>query len=479
MTDYIKISSSSPKTALNQGRWQLFLVLGLLANAAIWTSALLFLKTQKTTYTSTLTATLPGAGSGANVSLPNIGQASYESSSPYANSAVQDPRETYKIIAQSEPVLKAAANKLNISPESFGEPRVNIVLNSTVMTFEFKGASTEESRNKSLALYQAVQARLNELRSQELTQRDASLQTAIGSAKTKLDIAQNRLSAYKGNSALSSNEQPKELADNIEQLRKQQAETLAQQQQASARLKQISVSLNLSPQQAADAFVLQTDQIFQQNLKDYSESSATLVVLGSKLLPNHPTIVAEKAKQNAAQIALLKRSEFILGRPVTQAALKQLNLNSTSSSSGRENLFEEVIKVQAEQRALQAEAQEIGRQLIQLEARLKTLVQQESTLDALQRDLKVAEAVFSSTLTKLDIGRSNVFGSYPLLQILAEPSFNETPSSPKKKFVLLGATLGSLFLTTGLVSLWLRQSKTGIPEQIRSLRRKLHSAQDN
>jgi uncharacterized protein involved in exopolysaccharide biosynthesis len=80
-------------------------------------------------------------------------------------------------------------------------------------------------------------------------------------------------------------------------------------------------------------------------------------------------------------------------------------------------------------------------------------------LDALKRDLQIAEAVFSSTLARLDIGRSNASGSYPLLQLLAEPSLPEAPSSPPPQLVLLGATLGSLFLTMGLVLLWRRQQR--------------------
>lgn len=472
MTDSITITKFFRRSAVDKEHWPLYLVLGLMANAAIWGTALLFLKVQQPTYSSTLTATLPGSGSAANVNLPDIGQASYENSSPYANSSIQDPRETYKVIAASEPVTRVAANQLNMSEENFGQPQSKIVPNTTIMTFEFKGARPEEARNKSLAFYQALQARLNELRVQEVAQRNVGLKADLGASQKKLEIAQKRLSDYKARSGLSSNEQLRDLSVNIEELRRERAEILAQQQQASTRLRQLAASLNLSDQQATDAFVLQTDQIFQQNLKEYSETSAALVVLESKFLPNHPAVIAQKAKRDAAQIALLTRSQSLLGRQVSQATIQQFNLSSTNSGSAREKLFQELVTTRADQQGIQAQAQQIDRQITQLESRLKTMAQQESTLDALKRDVQIAEAVFSSTLTKLDIGRSNGYGSYPLIQMLAEPSLAETPSSPKKKFVLLGAALGSLFLTTGLVSLWLRKCKTGIPEQIRPLRSK-------
>jgi uncharacterized protein involved in exopolysaccharide biosynthesis len=468
MTESINISRSFTKEAVPQGSWQLYLVLGLLVNAAIWGAALLYLKNKQPTYTSTLAVTLPGAGADVNVSVPNIGQASYENSSPYASST-QDPRANYQFIAQSEPVLLAAAAQLKMPPEKFGKPEIALLDTTTIMEFEFKGESPEEARNKGFALYKALQTQLNQLRAQEVTQRDVGFQSALSSAQRKLEIAQDRLSAYKARSGLSSNEQLRDLSVNIEQLRKQRAEILAEQQQASARLGQLSASLKLSAQQAADAFALQTDQVFQQNLKDYSEASGTVIVLEAKFSPEHPMLVAEKAKQNAAQEALLTRSQSLLGRPVSQAVLKQLNLSSTNSDSARENLFQELVAVQAEQRSFQAQAQEIDRQILKLEGRLKSLAQQESTLDALKRDVQVAEAVFSSTVTRLDIGRSNAFGSYPLIQMVAEPSLSKTPSSPKKQYVLLGAALGSLFLTSAVVTLGLRKRKIWIHKQERKL----------
>lgn len=77
MTDSITITKVFRRSAVDKEHWPLYLVLGLMANAAIWGTALLFLKVQQPTYSSTLTATLPGSGSAANVNLPDIGQASY------------------------------------------------------------------------------------------------------------------------------------------------------------------------------------------------------------------------------------------------------------------------------------------------------------------------------------------------------------------------------------------------------------------
>jgi uncharacterized protein involved in exopolysaccharide biosynthesis len=232
-------------------------------------------------------------------------------------------------------------------------------------------------------------------------------------------------------------------------------------------LAQLSANLKLSAGQATDAFALQTDQIFQQNLKNYSDASAALVVLESKFLPNHPTLIAEKAKRDAAQQALLDRGQSLLGRPMSLASLKQLNLSSNNSgnSAPRDTLLEQLVTVQADQEGFTAQAQEIDQQIAQLESRLKSLTRRQATLDSLKRDMQIAEAVFSSTLARLDIGKSNTFGSYPLIQLVIQPTLPDNPSSPKEKLVLLGAASGSLFVFLGLVALWWRERQNSISDK--------------
>ncbi|GAB1542106.1 hypothetical protein NUACC21_47800 [Scytonema sp. NUACC21] len=470
MTNSIEISAGYPgrsrKTGANQGRWQRYFLLGLATNLAFWGSAFLYLKVAPHTYTSSSAINLPGAWSNTNVNLPGIGQANYENVSPYAALSTQDPREIYKYIAESEPVLQAAAEQLNMTLEEFGEPRLKVIVNTSIMSVDFQGASPEEAQNKSLAFYKAFQAKLNELRSQEAIQRDVGYRTALTSSQKKLATAQKQLSDYKARSGLSSENQINDLTTNIEELRRQRAEILAQQKQANTRLAQLSANLKLSAGQASDAFVLQTDQIFQQNLKSYSDASAALVVLESKFLPNHPTLITETAKRDAAQRAVLARGQFLLGRPVSLATLKQLSLSSNNSGNAvpRDTLFQELVKVQAEQKGFTAQAQEIEQQIAQLEGRLKALTQQQITLESLKRNTQIAEAVFSSTLARLDLGKSNAFGSYPLIQLVIQPTLPDTPSSPKEKLVLLGSAAGSFFVSLGLVLLWWRERKNSITD---------------
>lgn len=59
---------------------------------------------------------------------------------------------------------------------------------------------------------------------------------------------------------MSSSDQIRDLSNNLEQLRRQQAEILAQEQQANNRFEQLFAIVGLSQRQASDAFVLQSDR---------------------------------------------------------------------------------------------------------------------------------------------------------------------------------------------------------------------------
>jgi uncharacterized protein involved in exopolysaccharide biosynthesis len=456
MTDFSATRHSSSYAKLVLKSWKLYLPLWLVANALIWSATLLYLKKTPPTYISDWKIILPTAKSSSNVVLPGIGQAS--TSDIPASSQSSDARQNYKYLAESEDVLKAAANQLKMPVKKFGKPRIKIVDNTTLMQFEIKGDSPQEAQKKAFAFHNALQVKLDELRKEEIAQQNSSLKGFLGGAEEKLQGAQQRLSTYKAQSGLSSSDQLRDLSVNLEALRRQRAETVAQLQQINARFRDLSATLGLSSQEAVDALVLQADPLFQQYLADYSKATTTLVNLSAKFLPDHPAVSTKQKEKDVAQAALFQQAQSLLGRSVFVATLEKLNSGSGSSSQ-RVALFQELISLQGQEKGLQAQAQELGQQIAQLESRLATLSQQESQLDNLQRDIRIGEAVFSSTLTRLDLSQSNLSASYPPISFLSKPNLPEKPSTPKKKIVLLGAAMGSFFMTTGMTSLWLLSRK--------------------
>jgi uncharacterized protein involved in exopolysaccharide biosynthesis len=329
-----------------------------------------------------------------------------------------------------------------------------------MMELEVTGPNSKEAQRRSYALYEAFLDRLNQLRLSEIQQRDVPTQKILLETQAKLEDAQKKVSAYKLDSGLSSTEQVDTLSSNIEQLRRQRAELAAQEAQAQGRLKQLGGELGLSPAEAADAFKLQADQIFQQTLKDFSEASATIKVQSSKFGPNHPRIVKEVKRRDAAKQALQRRARDVLGRDAADETLTRLALAS-DGGSGRDSLFQDLVTAQSQAVGARDQLRTIDSEIRSLEGRLQRLAQQQSKLESLNRNEQIAEAVFASTLAKLDLGQADIFAAFPLIQIAVEPSLPQKPSSPKTKLILLGAAVGSVLVTAGLWLLWVRKPWIG------------------
>jgi uncharacterized protein involved in exopolysaccharide biosynthesis len=459
--------------------WKYYLSLIIFSNIAIWAVTLLLYKNAPRQFTSQWTAILPSTASNTNVNLPGIGNTSTQQSSPYSN-MTEDPRENYKYLAESEPVLKAAASSLKMDVKEFGKPQIEIIDNTTLMNFQMTGENPSQAQSKATALYRALELNLNKLRNREMIRQEEEFQNGLAGTREKLARAQKRLSAYKLASGVVSGDQVTQLSNSIENLRSQRAGLISQWRQTSAQLSQLSKTINLSTGQAANAFALQADQQFQQNLKDYSDATTNLSVLNSQLGSDHPQVLNEKAKQEAARSALLSRSRALLGQSLSTSDLDRLSLRNGAGPGGsgaREDLFKQVVTTQVEQQGLTKQVQELDNQINQFEDRLSGLAQKQTTLAELERDVKISEAVFSSTLAKLDINRVDPLSAYPRFQTFTEPSIPESPSSPNTLLVLIGASLGSILVTAGLLLLWLRERKIRVDDYSDTVNRELETYQ--
>lgn len=198
---------------------------------------------------------------------------------------------------------------------------------------------------------------------------------------------------------------------------------------------------------------MQSDQIFRQHLKNYSDVTSNLVLLQSKFLTNHPAVIDAKTKQKLAKSALLARSQSLLGYPIDGQTVNKL-----SGDGIQQEFLQGIVTSQVEQKESKATIEELENQIAQLQIRLQTMAKHKSTLEALKREMQIAEAVYSSTLASLDVNKSNFYGSYPEIQLLTEPNLPEEASSPKKKLVLLGTTLASLFSMTAILTIYFRSN---------------------
>lgn len=125
-----------------------YLRIWLLSNLIIWGFSIAYLQFKKPTYTSKWAIALPSSNLSTDINLPEVGQASSESQSPF-NTDFADPRENYKFLVESDEVLKTSASKINMSPKEFGEPKIEIPTNATFDPISNSRGYTSISSSKS------------------------------------------------------------------------------------------------------------------------------------------------------------------------------------------------------------------------------------------------------------------------------------------------------------------------------------------
>ena len=428
-----------------------YLTLWLILNIFIWLTGILYLVLKSPVYTSEWIVNLPGKGKSTSVNLPDIGVADSRTDSPYDFYA--DPRENYSSLLKNKEVTSAAAKMMNLDIKEFGKPKVEIVDNTTMMELSIEGATPEIAKQKAIAINTALQEKLTQLRKAEIEQLNQNLAQILESSQTELRQAKNRYYAYQAETDLNSGQQLSNMSTNIEELRKSRSQILAEIQQNEAFIQQLSAEVGLSPKEAAEAIALQSNSVFNEYLAQYSKASAAFISASSRYLPSHPQYIALKEDKESSEAALIAHSQAVLGHSVSPDTINLINRYSRNVDTQQDSIFKQLVSAQAKKKGLESQAKGLEEQINRLQGNLKNLTQEESTVETLRNELKVAETVFSTNLTKLNLERANVFASYPPLQLFTAPNLPEEPSSPNTKLTLLGMMFGSVCFTTGLLYL--------------------------
>lgn len=433
-----------------------YLGLGLLANTLIWGLALAYLKLAPTTYRSEWGLNVLGTDAGADVTLPDGGRASRAPTNFSISN--EDPRTDYVYLAQSPDIIKEAAAQLDMDVEDYGSPEITTDEDSSIISFVNEGETPELAQQKAAALYVVLDRRIEQLRDAELLRREQETKEDLEEAQKQVENAQNLLASEQARSGLSSETQIDNLAAGVEQLRQEYAQAVAQERGLSSRVQQLAQDINDSSAGAADAYRLQGDPVFQNQFAEYGVVAAEFADLSSQLGPRHPQVVAKRAELEGMESALVGRASSTLGRPVDQAVITQIapiGLDPRVEAS-RGDLFQEAVNSRATQSGLQSQTAELSNQIVGLESRLRRFSQEQFTIDRLERNLQVAEAIFASAVAKLNLNEGDIYSVYPPIQLAAEPTLPDEDKyiSPSPPIAIGGALAGSFLVTTGLLLLW-------------------------
>ena len=198
---------------------------------------------------------------------------------------------------------------------------------------------------------------------------------------------------------------------------------------------------------------LNNDKLFQQLVEKHNTANTVYIENAGRLGARHPVLVSLKAELDSILDSMKKRFNVVIGFQ-DEKLLMMLTLDDVD---GRAEMMQEFITIASNRKAAQSEVDTLSTQINQWEQRLQYSNDDAAKLADLQREHQLATAVLTSAMAKMDVGKSDIYTAYPMLQLLSAPSL---PSAPDKLAVLLiafGGLCASFMSLVGLSILWIRK----------------------
>jgi len=422
------------------GRFSRYAMIVAAGIAFAWGPALAYLKFGKVGYTAHFTLILPGAGSSSSVNLADIGQASSASSSAYSSPSIS-PTITFKTLIMSANVLKTAGALIHLDTEDWPAPTVKLVDETSFINVEMGGRTPDQARDRANAIQEAFLIELNKLRDDEGRRREASTFATVHLYEQAANEVRQKINDLQVRSGINSVEQYNGMVASAEVLKAKVAEieaTIAKDRDSAASL---AANLHLTPALAALTMKLHADPEFAALVDASSKTEALYSEAAKQFGSNHPKVVEARAQFSGVHAQMMARAAKITGLSAEQFVGK-IDL---SPSGQRPALLAQLINITSEQQGLEGEYKAMKATLDADKQKIARLLDVAAKLDSLNREYKIAEAVFASALARVNSSKSDIFASYPMVQVIEAAAIPEKPSSPNKG-VALGAAVGSTFL---------------------------------
>lgn len=398
-----------------------------------------------------MTLILPGEGPTASLTLDEVGQASTHSSSPWSSSRLS-PVESYRKLMMTDAVRSRAAETRGLEKDEFPKPKIKLVDQTNLMMIKLRGLSKEGAEGNATAFLNAFNTELTNLRKDYLNRRETANREAIQEYKDAVTAAQQAILDYKLKSGLASPEVYGETLTMISGIEARIRDIDAQVGRISGEVISLETALGTTADRAASALKLRADPVFQAMLDDIALLKIEHSKAKARFGERHPDFLAIAGKFRAAVTTMRNR-----GRALTGMSPDIFGTADLAARGSREKMLSDLVEADAERSGLLAEKAELDQQITDARADISRLATSSAELDSLMRDHQVAEAVFASALARADTTKTDLFGSYPLAQVVEYPLASDDPVTPNEKIGLIAAIGGTIFVVIGLALAWLRR----------------------
>ncbi|WP_136442599.1 hypothetical protein [Pacificoceanicola onchidii] len=433
------------------GRLPRYFLLTLASLIGIWGPISTYLASAPPRFTSHMSLILPGSGASSSVNLANIGQASTHANSAFASSAVS-PTETYKRLLSADRIKRAAATRLGMTPQAFGAPQVQLVDQTAFIHIKMTGENAEAARARNAALLAEFMAEIDRLRGDEQDTRQTGGLEAITDYRASVTRTRADIAALRETSGLHSAAQYERLLDEADALRARIDLARADHARAASAVERLEGKLGVSAQAAARILRLNGDETYLSLMEAEAAAATDLAEAEARYGRRHPNVETAAAALATARARAAARTEALTG---------SASLPERAGGAGRGALLTELVRQETERAGLYTQMQTLETQRLRQSAELERLAPMAASLEDLQRDFDVAEAVFASAIARTQSQRTDVYASYPLVQVLEDPTLPEKPSSPNRKLALAAGVAATVLLTVALVLGWMRSALIG------------------
>lgn len=418
--------------------------------APIWFLAISYMLFAPPKYDASMTLILPGDGPTASLTLDNVGQASTHSSSPWSSSRLS-PVESYRKLMMTSSMKNRAANMRGMLLEDFPTPKIKLVDQTNLIMITLRGNSQEAAEANASAFLNAFNVELTALREDYIARREEANRSAISIYEQSVMDAQQAMLDFRADTGIASETQYTRAQTLVETLEDRLREVERKEARLSGEVVGLEQTLRTSAPKAAIGLKLSADPVFQNLLEAAGEQKLEFESARRVYGENHPDFLAIAVRFKGTLMALRER-----GRAITGLSPEIFGGADLAAHGEREKMLATLVGIASRRDGLATEAGILRNQLVQVREKVENLAVPSSQYERLARDLQITEAVFASALARADTTKTDLFGTYPLAQVVEYPHASSKPVSPDKKIGLIAAIAGTIFVIGGLMLAWLR-----------------------
>ncbi len=395
---------------------------------------------------------VPNSGGNLNADLGTLGSIK-DSSTGFSQEL--NPLEIQSTIITSDAVINEVWTN---DPEKESFPALESFKNlfaveplpqSTVISVETQGSSSELALARATNLVEVFQQRLNELRYSDADFRQEFAQEELEQAKDNLLKAEQELAEFRHLTGIvDSDAQTQQLVSSISELKTQLTLIESEAEAGQTRAEIAANYFKTTPEKAIQSLNLAENQEYQEARQKLAQTEIELSDARGNYKDSSPQVQNLLFKREQLTQELEQKISKILPGVSRQEIDATLGNNG---STKRLDIIAESLASQTDSQGLQQQTIQIQNQIDKLTNELNNISANKTKLIELERKHNIAEGIYKGIVAQTNRAKIDNFNSYPNVQLIDEPTLNAEPEEPSKKLILFGGLMASIFASVSLL----------------------------